>query len=988
VTAPGRSIFPLPLIGRRADLQALQLALDDALDGRGGLAALSGESGVGKSRLLEQLMVEARTRGARVLVGRGFALEGDRPYGPWSDALTPLIQSLGPGLAAVARGLERELSAIVPAIGPAHGDVEDKGHLFWNAGQFLGRVAKKQPLLIVLEDLHLADVPSIELAHFIGRHLDSSPVLLAVSWVTGAPRSATMDELLRAMGPATTRRVLRPLTPADLQELVLRVFGESGPVAAEFAARLHERTGGNPFFLEEILKSMLAGGHLRLEGTVWRGLDRGVPEALPATVTESVSRRIEHLGDGARRVAEAVALASTAATIEVIEAATGLRSADLADALDTLTSRQVLIAPAQPGEAYAFAHHLVQSVVEQGISEARARGLHRAIATALAESPSHMGAGLARHLVRAGLGGTIEALPHLMAAGRDALARRADQEAVRWLREATRSVQRHGLALPPVDAALLLADLARAESRVGAFEEATAHQAQALQLAEAAGNHGLRARILRQVASAAAVAGRPDDALVASRAAIDAAQTAGDLRLEIAARASSAMVLQSLGRMAEGKAIVSAIVERANASGDAEGIANAHRALVLLYGWTGPSETARYHAHLALEAARAARNDEVAWSVHWALAILEGFTGNGDGVREHRAAAERLAESLGSPMRAALTAEVAIEYASATGDWAEARALAARAIPIARAVAPRTLLPRLLVWEGLVRLEQEEREAARAMIDEAWELSGAGLPGTVPAAAVQNVVLAHTGRAAVHLAAGDWEEVRLLGERGLALADRHGLVAWGIHRLLPLIAEAALWQQDYARALEVAARLRRDGEPLQHRLALAWATTIDALVARLRDGSPDAAEQLLMAADQLEAIPFVFHAARARRNAAQVLATDGRIDDAVRELRHAHDVFLRTGAEAELRGTRSALRSLGVRLPPRAVSEGVGALTGRELDIARSVAEHLTNKEIGERLEISARTVSTHLANIFRKVGVDSRAALTDLVRADPRFME
>ncbi|MBK8248684.1 MAG: AAA family ATPase [Gemmatimonadetes bacterium] len=988
MTGPGRSIFPLPLVGRRADAQALQLALDDALDGRGGLAAVVGESGVGKSRVLALLAEEARTRGARVLAGRGFALEGDRPYGPWTDALTPLIQELGPGLATLARGLERDLTAIVPAIGPRPGEVEDKGHLFWNVGQFLARAARRQPMLVVLEDLHLADTPSIELAHFIGRHLDAVPVLLAVSWVTGTARSATLDELLRAMGPRTTQRALRPLTRADLQELVLRVFGQGGAAAEQFATRLHEQTGGNAFFVEEMLKSMLVSGHLRREGSEWAGLDRGVPETLPSTVAGAVHRRLATLGERAQAVAEAVALASTVATISCVEAVTGLDAAPLAQVLDALTVGQVLAAPNQPDGPYTFTHHIVQRVVEQGISDARARSLHRAIATHLDGNGAHAGASLARHLVRAGLGGSVEALPHLIAAGRDALARRADHEAVRWLGEAERSVRQHGVVLRPTEAAELLSDLARAEWRTGAMEGAASHHAQALQLADADGAHGLRARILRHMASAAAVAGRPDDALAASRAAIDAATLANDLRLEVTARVSTAVVLQSLGRMEEGKAVVGDVMERVEASGDAEGIANAHRALVQLFGWTGPSATARHHAQLALAAARLAHNDEIAWSVHWALAILEGFTGNGDGVREHRSAAERLAESLGSPVRAALTAEVAIEYASATGEWAEARALAGRAIPIARAVAPRTLLPRLLVWEGLVLLAQEERESARARIDEAWELSGAGLPGTVPAAAVQNVVLAHTGRAAASLAEGNWEEARDLGERGLALSDRHGLVAWGIHRLLPLIAEAAMWQQDYDRALEVADRLRRDGVPLQHKLALAWATTIDALVARLRDGRADAAEQLLAAAEQLEAVPFVFHAARARRNAAQVLAADGRVDEAVRELRHAHDVFLRTGAEAELRGTRSALRSLGVRLPPRAVSEGAGALTGRELDIARCVAEHLTNKEIGERLDISARTVSTHLANIFKKVQVDSRAALADLVRADPRFAE
>jgi DNA-binding NarL/FixJ family response regulator len=180
--------------------------------------------------------------------------------------------------------------------------------------------------------------------------------------------------------------------------------------------------------------------------------------------------------------------------------------------------------------------------------------------------------------------------------------------------------------------------------------------------------------------------------------------------------------------------------------------------------------------------------------------------------------------------------------------------------------------------------------------------------------------------------------------------------------------------------------LRTQSAALDHRLGLAWAKSSEALVARLRDHHPDAARQMLEAADDLDAVPFVFHAARLRRNAAQLLEADGDPTAAIRELRRAHDVFVRIGAERELRETRSQLRSLGVRLPPRTTTAGVGSLTGRELEIARAVANRLSNKQIGAALDISARTVSTHLSNIFQKLGLDSRGALADRVRDDPQF--
>jgi DNA-binding NarL/FixJ family response regulator len=291
-------------------------------------------------------------------------------------------------------------------------------------------------------------------------------------------------------------------------------------------------------------------------------------------------------------------------------------------------------------------------------------------------------------------------------------------------------------------------------------------------------------------------------------------------------------------------------------------------------------------------------------------------------------------------------------------------------------------------------LARDEPERARALFDEAWQLSdaeraaeGRGASG-LALANVHNAILAHTGMGHYWLARGAWHHALRYGERGLAIADRHGYVVWAIHRLMPLVLEAGLWLQQYDRVELLAARLRRESTALDHRLGLAWANAADALVAQLRDQRPDAARQMLDAADALDAVPFVLHGARLRHKAAQLLDASGDVEGTIRELKRAHDVFAQLGAQREWRETRSQLRSLGVRLPPRTTTAGAGALTGRELEIARAVANRLSNKQIGALLEISARTVSTHVSNIFRKLGVDSRGALADRVRDDPRLQE
>jgi DNA-binding CsgD family transcriptional regulator len=169
---------------------------------------------------------------------------------------------------------------------------------------------------------------------------------------------------------------------------------------------------------------------------------------------------------------------------------------------------------------------------------------------------------------------------------------------------------------------------------------------------------------------------------------------------------------------------------------------------------------------------------------------------------------------------------------------------------------------------------------------------------------------------------------------------------------------------------------------LNHRLGLAYADACDGLLARFRDHDPARAIELMSSAvEQLEALPFPPQAARIRRRLAGAYVEVGDRDEGMRQLRKAHDVFAKVGATVELEGTREEMRELGLRLPPKSVTAGAGGLTGREVEIARMVASRKSNKEIGGALQISARTVSTHLSNIFVKLGVGSRGELADFVR-------
>ncbi len=142
-----------------------------------------------------------------------------------------------------------------------------------------------------------------------------------------------------------------------------------------------------------------------------------------------------------------------------------------------------------------------------------------------------------------------------------------------------------------------------------------------------------------------------------------------------------------------------------------------------------------------------------------------------------------------------------------------------------------------------------------------------------------------------------------------------------------------------------------------------------------------AALLLRTAAERLEAVPYVYDAARVRRQLAGRLADAGDREGAVRELRRVHDVLARLGARRELEKARGQFREVSARPQPRTAAPGSGALTARELEIARMVAARQSNKAIARRLGVSPRTVGTHVSNIFRKLEINSRQELASWVR-------
>ena len=988
-----------PLVGRREELARLTAAIEDAENGTGRVIFISGEGGVGKTRLATAAAEIAEKRGWSVVIGRAYPVETGVPYALFSDALLPLVRKIEPAaLSVLTRGGAAELSLLFPALGAPSSKsaaagldaAELKARLLWNFSQFLGRLSAKKPLLILLDNLQWADASSLELLHFVARHLERQNVVLLCTY-NEAERDTnvalrTTEHSLHRLGLVSVDR-LRPLTEENVGELVHAVFGVSPATTSQFVALLYSWTRGNPFFVEETLKVFIESGRLEERDGRWMGFGLQTFE-MPLTVRDAVAGRLGRLSEPARKLANLAAVIGARATYDTLLSVSDLDEPAFVAAIEELCRERVL-EETDSGDrpAYDFSHPLLQQVLYSELGRARATLLHGSVAEALekkyALTALQHSDELAFHFSRASSLGE-KGIKYLTIAGENALAKYANREAAGYLSTALEAIDSAPLeGTRETSRERVIMGLARALQRLGEYDRAIGYWKIAADNSARRGDNATIASVQYRMALAHYWSGRHASALDHYNAGLVAADASGNRQQALRLRLARGICLQELGRLDEAQRDLESAHQGA-ASGGVESqvlLARAHRALLLLYAWTGPLDVARKHGEDALRHAHASGQPMLQWSAHWAMAILTGVSGDERAMALHLAESAKLAEESRSPLLPLWTAELTVQYLSSIGDWDAGLELAERTIAGAQKLGQRALLPRLYVWAGMMLLPRGEIARAKAYFDEAWTVSGADKGAERPLD-VPSVVPAHLGMAAYHLAKEEYAEAVTVGESGLAIADRTGHAVWGLQWLLPLICEAALLGLDFARAEALSARMRKDATRLQHKLGLAFSDACDALLVLYRDNNAARAIPLLRsAATQFDAIPLPAQSARVRRRLAYALLDNGERDEGMRELKRAHEVFVRLRAAGELDATREALRELGVRPPSRSAVPGAAGLTGRETEIARMVASRKSNKDIGSTLNISARTVSTHLSNIFVKLGVASRGELADYVR-------
>jgi DNA-binding NarL/FixJ family response regulator len=933
-----------PLVGREAESAQLAEALERARNGSGTLLLLSGDAGVGKTRLAEEVAL-----GSSALVLRGAATNSvTPPYGPIVAALRSYLRAEPEGLADCGP-LRSHLALLLPELGEPAGE-SDRSTIFEAVRCAFAHLADTRPALVILDDLQWSDQASLELLAALASPIREMPVAIIAAYRSdGLPRDHTLrwlrNELRR--GGNLEELTLEPLDREQTAKLLAQLLAEQP--SESLLGTIHDRTQGSPFFTEELVAALQMRNRLHA-GT--RGLElAGEGEVpVPDTVRDAVLIGSAELSEPAREAAEVAAVADQPFDLEL--------AAQLAsrEGLLELTAVGHLVEE-EAGRA-AFRHALVRDAVYAEVPWLRRQDIHRRLAEALEQQG----------------GASTEIATHWSGAGDAARARAAFVEAVREseglhaYRDATVAA-REALELwsEGEEGELRVETLeryARCAELAGELTEATKALRELAAIRSSSEDSLGFARSQRRLAAIYDLKGERDTAFAARRLAAEA--FAANERPADAALERLTMADHQRTRAGYGEAIElsQAALEGANAADRLDLSARARGLLGVAQAKGGDFETGLETVRAALALALEHDLTPIAAELYQRLSMVLYDAS------DYRRAEEALDTALGlcrtgEDVRTELACVTCLVYVlRERGEWSRAGDLGRELIDSDTAV---------WVAEGLVgaiHAFQGKLSSARRMLTASRSVSSS--------VGHYNMFMdATTGLAYVAAAEGAEEEAaehcRTLLARWEESEDHHYAV-WGIRWATAFFAR----QGDRERVHACTEALARMASDAGHGDALAALAQAIGEMAMLDGDEAVAAEHLSRAVELHRTLAVPFERAQIELRAGVVLAAAGERDQALERLCNAYRTASKLGARPLASTAAQEVAALGEsvaqRLGGRAATKADGVqLTRRELEVLRFVSIGRTNREIAQELFISPRTVDMHVRNLLGKLDCRSR---------------
>ncbi len=974
-TAVGAGGNGTPLLGRSSELARFDVLLDRAAagvrraakgeefcdDARSRIVDITGEAGIGKSRLLGEVCARARRRGMTVLRGRATEYERRVPFQVFADALAHLDLRAPDGL--------RETEEVAPLLGRS--GAVDRFGLHRSTAALLARLAAPSGLLLALDDLHWADPASLELLDHLVRHPPHAPVVLALTRRDRQGPESLAAGLTRGVDTGTVVRLgLRPLSAGDCAELA-----GPGLPPAETAA-LHAASEGNPFYFLTLLQA-------RRDGTT---TESSAPPGLGTLLLDELTVLVP----ARRDIVEAVAVLGEHATPTMVSHVTGRPGTAFADDVHALTRRDLL--RTTPQGLLTLRHPVVRTLVHENTPFLRRAEIHRLAARELAR----VGASAAEraHHVERSLTAWDPAAVAVLDEAAAQTARTAPASSAHWLDVALRhlphtpehTLQRRELILRRARALAACGGLR--ESR-DLLQELIATPRRSPDGPTADEDQGLRVRAVVLCAVVERHLGRSTEAVAVLRREL-ARNPAPSHVVRLGLELGSAAPLDSETSYARVRTEVEAALAAARSTGDEVGEAGVLAVAALGEAYEG-SMTAAHQ--LAREAAALVDslpdNDLTALCeplarLGWAEAFLEHYPDAERHAERGLDIARRSGQLYVVPHLLLCLSHVRVQ----TCRIPAALELADRAEDIARGIGSDQLLAFVL--------------ASRAAA-----LVAGCPPGDPRPLAVAEEAVAAAGSGVDWWASTAW---CIFGWAALMAGDpvraRDAMLQAGgpeLQRIQPsmrplyleILVTAALLTGMPEEARTWAERARKEAEQLGLPMQRASALRSAAHLPLAQGDTAAAADLFAEAAAESARCGAVFWEAHSLLLGAPLDAAAGR----GRARTHA---WLRGRRLAEAGGSGMLVGLADATRPPEGgpetpygspdragLTERLATLTVRELEVAELVAQGLTSQAIADRLFVSRRTVETHVSRTFRKTGVSSRTALAALMarrRAGGRF--
>ena len=745
-------------VGRDAEMEQLHGALEGVRRGHGEVVAVVGEPGVGKSRLFHELTRSHRVAGCRILQASGVSYGRATSYLPVIDLLkayfriderddTRSIRAKATGhLLTLDEALEDAVPPVLwllDALTAEDGlwDLEppQRRQLTLDAvKRLLLRESQVQPLVLVLEDLHWIDSETQGLLDNLVESLPAAPVLLLVNY---------RPEFSHGWGGKTYYRQLRidPLPPESAKELLLALVGD-GAELAPLKRLLIERTEGNPFFLEESVRTLVETGALAGERGAYRLIKDALAIQVPATVQALLAGRIDRLPPTEKRLLQAASVIGKDVPFALLQAIVEDGEGDLRHGLAHLQGAEFLYeAHLFPELEYSFKHALTHEVAYASLLQEQRMALHLSILETLerrhADPPSEEVERLARHAL--GAEAWDKAARYLRQAARRTMARSSYDAAAVLLRDALRALER----LPETPETLAQAIDARLELRValiplGRYQDVLAVMREAEHLATRLGDRARLGRVLADIcARLRNVAGEHLQAIEVGQRAMAIATETGDRELEREARYRTGQAYFAIGDFHQALGFLSRCAE-------------------------DPSEGRGEESPLF-----------ASWSHSWQALTLSSL-GRFVDAKSHAQEALRVGESADHPFTLAEALTGLGSVSLAQGDLARAIDALERARAVIREwnLQPWAVLARLGYAYALSARPDEGRHLLEEVIQNATTMSSMGVGRAMQ--------LAWLGEA--YLLEGRFDDALERAQQAVSLAQRHqerGHEAWGLRLL-------------------------------------------------------------------------------------------------------------------------------------------------------------------------------------------------------------